>query len=113
MLRSCRTIWRRWRCLPSTPDVVIAEICGLRWEWEDRGAELGTSVFIIPGIAGEEWRRTAGCSQPDRAIRREADVVSIRHTCSPSQRARATHVELSVEEGRARALDWNKSVFTT
>lgn len=26
------------------------EICGLRWEWEIKLPELGTSVFIIPGI---------------------------------------------------------------
>jgi integrase len=25
------------------------EICGLRWEWEIRVPELGTSVFLIPG----------------------------------------------------------------
>jgi integrase len=25
------------------------EICGLRWDWEVRVPELGTSVFIIPG----------------------------------------------------------------
>lgn len=26
------------------------EICGLRWEWEVRVPELGTSLFMIPGI---------------------------------------------------------------
>lgn len=26
-----------------------AEICGLRWEWEVKVPQLGTSVFIIPG----------------------------------------------------------------
>lgn len=25
------------------------EVCGLRWEWEVRVPELGTSVFIVPG----------------------------------------------------------------
>jgi integrase len=26
-----------------------AEVCGLRWDWEVRVPELGTSVFIVPG----------------------------------------------------------------
>ena len=26
------------------------EICGLRWEWEVQVPELGTSVFIVPGL---------------------------------------------------------------
>lgn len=26
-----------------------SEVCGLRWEWERRIPELGTSVFVIPG----------------------------------------------------------------
>ena len=25
------------------------EVCGLRWEWEERVPTLGTSVFVIPG----------------------------------------------------------------
>lgn len=27
------------------------EVCGLRWEWEERIPELATTVFVIPGIS--------------------------------------------------------------
>lgn len=26
------------------------EVCGLRWDWEERVPELGTTVFVIPGL---------------------------------------------------------------
>ena len=27
------------------------EVCGLRWDWEERIPELATTVFVIPGIS--------------------------------------------------------------
>jgi len=26
------------------------EVCGLRWDWEERVRELGTTVFVVPGL---------------------------------------------------------------
>ncbi|MCA1705404.1 MAG: site-specific integrase, partial [Actinobacteria bacterium] len=26
------------------------EVCGLRWDWEERVPELGTTLFVVPGI---------------------------------------------------------------
>jgi integrase len=26
------------------------EVCGLRWDWEERVPELGTTVFVVPGL---------------------------------------------------------------
>ena len=43
------------------------EVCGLRWDWEERVPELGTTLFVVPGINTknkEDWlivlNRTAG-----------------------------------------------------
>lgn len=58
------------------------EVCGLKWDWEVTVPQLGTSVFIIPGGASQEWRRQAGRAEPrseicDRRVARPASGVRL------------------------------------
>ena len=48
------------------------EVCSLKWEWEQKVPELGTSVFVIPGD------RDRDCEVDDRGSTRDASGVRFR-----------------------------------
>ena len=77
-----------------------AEICNLEWEWEVAVPELGTSVFIIPGVAGQKRLRPSGRAQPDSQIRGRCQARTTWEIRVRLQgRANRAHVEQCLEEG--------------
>lgn len=71
------------------------EVCGLRWEWEVKGPELDTSVFLIPtsAVKNREERLVVLNRVAKSGVDEMRDVHDLLHTFGRSPRAAGVSFE--------------------